>query len=145
MKKTLDAAVSLALAAGFAALAAWSVAHGIAGAKYGAAERAASPGTFWFFIGGQVFLAAAFAGRGAQAFYPALKLKRGVVGGLAVIILLGVWMGIERARDFVAIVKATPDLGEKLAYAGLALACLGAFGAVFYQLVWLELKDQLKD
>ncbi len=138
-----DAAVSLALAAGFLALAFWSLRHGIAAGKLGAAERAASPGTYWFIIGLQLVVGAAFLARGARIFEPRIRLNWVIIPGFGLVLILGAWMAVERAGDLLSIIRSAPDPGEKAVYALLALALLASLGAVFYQLIWLEIKDRV--
>jgi|GEM_PF-6660331 len=140
----VGAAACVALGAGFGALAAWSVATGLAGAKYGAASRADSPALFWFLVAGQLFIGAGFVFTGLKVWLPGLHSRRPAVAGLAVLLALGVGMGLERAAAFASIVLAAESLGEALTYAALGLIMLGVIGAVLYQLLWLELKERLE-
>lgn len=142
IKRVAGAAGFLALAAGFAALTVWSLRSGQAAGKFGIAARAGSPGTYWFILTVYALMSLGFAARAAKAFAPSLPLRPLAIPALAVLLLMGIWMGVERAGALAGVVMGVADPTQRLIYGGLALLLLGVVGSVLYQLVWLDLRDR---
>lgn len=141
----LNAVGQLAAAAGFLALVAWELAHGLAGGRVNAeaAERASAPGTYCFFIAAQLFIGSTFFARGLKTFVPGLLWKKPALYGLCALLVLGAWMALERAAALATIVLAQTNWTDRLVYAGLGLALLSVIGTLLHQLVWPEIKQRL--
>ena len=138
------AAACVVLAAGFLALAAWSLKSGVAAGKYGAAERSAAPGAYWFFLWMNVFMAGLFLGWAAKEFVPRFRMNWVLAPGFTVMLPLGAWTAIELAGAFARMVRDTKDLADKAVIAVLACLGLGVLGNLLYTLVWPEVKERLE-
>ena len=142
LKRIGWAAGCLGLAAGFAALIVWSLRSGFAAGKYGMASRADSPGTYGFILTAYALFALGSLAGAAKAFAPSLPLRPLAIPALAVLLLMGIWMGVERVGALAGVVMAETDPTQRLILGGLALMAIGVLGAVLYQLVWLDLRDR---
>jgi len=142
LKRIVWAAACLALAAGFVALVVSSLRSGLAAGKYGLAARAGSPGTYWFILTAYGLFAGAFLALAVKAIAPSISLRPLAIPALAVFLLMGIWMGVERIGALAGVVLEVADPTQRLIYGGLAITLVGVLGFVLYQMVWLELRDR---
>ena len=141
-KRIAAAAAFFALGAGFLALAAWCLVHGVSAGAYAAASRAESPALFWLFIAGDAWLAFVMLGGGLKALGIDLPMGLAPVSGLAALLALGLWALIELAARLIPSVLAEPDLFARALLLVFAALGLGVFAYLLKSLVWETLKEE---